>query len=130
MYNVVGVYSYGNTALASYASAAAEAITNEVMAYTSLSAFNEEERKELTFDNVANSLSDIGSDTLINGTATLLMGKVTEAKLPGNPMPNSRKRRIRTVLKTEWGRLMHAQTILQSYYLYTYIVMKPMILQD
>ena len=72
VYNVVSVYSYGNTALAAYASAAAESITNELISYTPLAG---DEQKSIYTYNIIQSASNVANDTLINGTLYFALGK-------------------------------------------------------
>ena len=117
VYNLVSVYSYGDTALAAYASAAAESFTNEVVSYTFLAG---DEQKELTRENVYDSLGTIATDTMVNGTAYYVTGKIAEKVAPTTATINSRKRKIRTVLATSWGQQMLQQSKKQGLYNFNY----------
>ena len=117
VYNLVSVYSYGDTALAAYASAAAESFTNEVVSYTFLAG---DEQKELTRENVYDSLGTIATDTMVNGTAYYVTGKIAEKIAPTTATINSRKRKIRTVLATSWGQQMLQQSKKQGLYNFNY----------
>ena len=113
VYNTVGVLSYGNTALAAYASAAAESFTNEVVSYTPLAG---EDQKELSVNNVCDSLEQVATDTLVNGTGYYVTGKLAEGIMPTTADPNPNKRLVRTVMRTEWGKQMYKQTVVQGWY--------------
>ena len=113
VYNTVASFSYGDTALAAYASAAAESFVNEVISYTPIAG---EDQQDLTVNNVCDSMEQIATDTFINGTGYYVTGKLTEAIIPDTATPNPNKRHIRTVLRTEWGKQMYKQTVIQGWY--------------
>lgn len=125
VYNTVGLLSYGNTALAAYTSAAAESFTNEVVSYTPLAG---EKQKEITFDNVCNSLETIVTDTAINGTEYFVTGKIADKFMPVTSMPNSRKRHFKTIMRTEWGKQSFKQTLVQGEHIYIFNGIKIMLL--
>ena len=58
----------GNMAAASYAGAAAQSVSSESWQYIS-------GKKELTLSNVSNSLLSVATETAVNGTTSLLLGK-------------------------------------------------------
>ena len=120
VYNVVSLYSYGNTAMASYASAAAESITNEIVSYTPLTQLSGNEQQELNQENVSNSMGQIAEDTIINGTVYLAAGKLAERVSPVTAKLKSRKHRIRSQLRTTWAKQTISQTVRQSMYVYNY----------
>jgi len=127
VYNAVSTLSYGNTALAAYASAATESFTNEVISYTSLAG---EQQKELSIDNISASVEKIASDTLINGAGYYATGRMAEGVIPLTADPDYRKTLIRTVLRTKWGKQMVKQTAVQGLYNYNYNIAKKMLLAE
>ena len=117
VYNTVSILSYGDTALAAYASATAESFANEVVSYTNLAGAN---KKDLDMNNVCDSLEQVATDTLVNGTGYYVTGKLAEKVIPVSESPNPRKRHFRTVMRTEWGKQMFKQTVVQGWYNFIY----------
>jgi RHS repeat-associated protein len=70
--------SFGNLAVASYLSAAAESTVNEVLVYTDYAKYNGQEKKEFNDDNLVESITNVVDDTLYNGTITLVTGKIAK----------------------------------------------------
>lgn len=124
VYNVVSLYSYGNTAMAAYASAAAESITNEIVSYTPLAG---NEQKELNEGNIGNSLGQVAEDTVINGTAYLVAGKMAEKAIPVTAKVKGRKPTLKAQLKTLWAEQTTMQTVKQGTYVINYNIGKKMI---
>ena len=116
VYNAVSVYSYGNTALAGYASAAAESVTNEVVGYIV-------GEKELSTDNIYDSMDTVATDTLVNGTAYMITGKLSDAASPVTKSMNraNRKTKVKNVLSSKWGQEIVKQTLAQTCYNYQYL---------
>ena len=116
VYNAVSVYSYGNTALAGYASAAAESVTNEVVGYIV-------GEKELSTDNIYDSMDTVATDTLVNGTAYMITGKLSDVASPVTKSMNraNRKTKVKNVLSSKWGQEIVKQTLAQACYNYQYL---------
>ena len=72
----------GNLAVASYAGAAAESLTNEVVSYTPIAKYNGQEQKALTKSNLKSSAKKIVKDTAVDGTISLISGKVANNAVP------------------------------------------------
>lgn len=76
--------STANIAAAGFSSAAAESIVNEALSYTPLSKYNGTEQKELTVSNVFDSVERVISDTIFNGTTSLILGIAVGKLFPLN----------------------------------------------
>jgi len=74
----------GSLQAASYAGAAAESITNEVVSYTVLSNFNGFKKKDLTINNVVDSMVTVTTDTVVNGSINGVTGGIANKIVPTN----------------------------------------------
>lgn len=86
-----------------------------------------ESQKDLTMNNICDSLEKVATDTLVNGTGYYVTGKLAEAIMPTTANSNPRKRHIRTVMRTEWGKQMFKQTVVQGGYNFAYNGYKTMV---
>ena len=119
----------GDLALASYASAAVESVVNEVISYTPCAeVLCGCEQKELTLENVSQSLENVSTDTLINGTMYLATGKIADAIAPSTASPYNRRTKIKNIFKKEkWATEMISSTKIQGILNSTSTFMKDML---
>jgi len=74
----------GSAAAAGYSSAAVESFTNEAISYTPAAEYNGTYQKEVSTENVVNSMGTVIADTAVNGTTYTITGKVAEKIMPTN----------------------------------------------
>ena len=102
----------GNLAAASYAGAAAESFTNEVVSYTPW--VSEENRKEFNQENILESVGTIVLDTAIDGTMSYITGKVSDKIIPINK-GWFKPKKLKSSLIGKYARLSHAQTMVEGF---------------
>ena len=91
-----------------------EALTNEVMSYIpEASAWNGvEETKELTAENVVESIVTVARDTAKNGAANAVTGRIAEKIVPTPDTPKPKK--LIECFTSPYAKASHAQTIIQA----------------
>ena len=85
VYGAMAVYT-GNIWGAGYTSAEAESLTNEVLSYIpGIAQLNgQSTTKELTLENISDSLKTIANDTVVNGTISAITGQIAGKVVPIN----------------------------------------------
>jgi hypothetical protein len=83
------------------------------LGYTNLSKYNGQEQKELTVENVNNSIGSVVSDTLVNGTMYAVTGKFVSKIIPMNS-GWIEPRKFATSFAGSMSRKMQLQTIAQG----------------
>ena len=106
VYNAVGLLTHGNTAAAAYASAAAESFTNEVISYVTGD-------KELSWENIGNSVATVTTDTAVNGTIYYVTGKSAERVVKTNSGWFQPKKFVSS-FTGKYARKVAAQTFVQA----------------
>ena len=70
------------------------------------------ETKELTTENVSNSINKVAVDTMMNGTVNMLTGKMTEKIIPS---PTSDKpKKLAECIETPYAKKSYTQTLVQN----------------
>ncbi len=106
------VGTFGGPAAGSYAGATTESLVNEITSYTSWSEWNNDEQKDLTVENIGNSLSSVAKDTIKNGTKSLITDKISSKIIPTNKGWFQPKK-LSSCLWGKYAKKVHARTVLQ-----------------
>ena len=72
----------GSLVAGSFAGAAVESATNEILSYTPLASINGTNKKSLNKQNVISSVCDVFKDTAVEGTLSVLTGKIAGKLIP------------------------------------------------
>ena len=114
MYGVI-LTTTGSVVAAGFASAAAESLVNQVVSYIPVisSANGEIATKELTKENIVNSVMHITCDTVINGTISAITGKVASKIVPVN-QGWFKPKKFTSCFVGNYAVKAHTQTVSQS----------------
>ena len=106
---------YGGT-IAAYAGAAATSLTNEVVSYVpTVSEINGEPKtKELTQENISNSVGTVVTDTIVDGTIAAVTDKMVGIAIPANNKSWFIPKKLKSAFTGKYAKKLWGQTFLQS----------------